>query len=221
MSGIIGVDEAGRGPVFGSLFVAAVAAESTAVLPDGVADSKALSPARRSELATMLATDAGIDIAVVEVTPDRIDASHTTLLDIVAQSFAAVIDKVWMPSMEVVTDTGEANTTRFADRVQQHLDHDIDITALVKADISEPIVSAASIIAKERREQHIARLQERFGDIGSGYPSDPTTRAYLASYLDEHGDLPPIARQSWQTCQDAIAAYEQASFDRFLATGDD
>ncbi|MFC6763684.1 ribonuclease HII, partial [Natrinema soli] len=49
-----GVDEAGKGPALGSMFAAAVHCEEPSVLPDGIRDSKRLSPERREELAAAL-----------------------------------------------------------------------------------------------------------------------------------------------------------------------
>jgi len=51
--------------------------------------------------------------------------------------------------------------------------------------------------------------------VGSGYPSDPTTRDFLREYVTEHDSLPDCARASWQTSQDALAAAEQSSLSDF------
>jgi ribonuclease HII len=76
-------------------------------------------------------------------------------------------------------------------------------------------VGAASIIAKVARDAHVAELADEYGDVGSGYPSDPTTRTFLADYVDSHGELPPCARRSWSTCDDVLAAAEQATLGDF------
>lgn len=221
MSGFIGVDEAGRGPVFGSLFVAAVASKTVDDLPDGTADSKTLTTGERRELAEAIFDHQAIETAVVEVTAEAIDAADVSLTELIARAFAEAINGVRHPDATVVTDAGEADVDRFSARVRHHLDQTMSVQARIRADETEPIVSAASIIAKEHRERHIDELTRSYGDIGSGYPSDPTTRAYLVEYLEEHGDVPPFTRRSWQTCKDAQSAYEQASFERFIATGDD
>jgi len=51
--------------------------------------------------------------------------------------------------------------------------------------------------------------------VGSGYPSDPTTRAFLAGYVEEHGELPDCARTSWSTCDDVLAAARQSTLGEF------
>ncbi|MFT4965174.1 MAG: ribonuclease HII, partial [Halobacteriales archaeon] len=74
-----GVDEAGKGPVLGSMFSAAVVAIPAAAVPDGVADSKTLPPERREDLATTLRNDERVAIGVAEITVDRIDAPETDM----------------------------------------------------------------------------------------------------------------------------------------------
>ncbi|ELZ68456.1 ribonuclease HII, partial [Haloferax sp. ATCC BAA-644] len=64
----IGVDEAGKGPVLGPMVAAAVRGEPDA-LPDGIADSKRLSPERREELATELRERDDISVGVAFVEP--------------------------------------------------------------------------------------------------------------------------------------------------------
>jgi ribonuclease HII len=79
-------------------------------------------------------------------------------------------------------------------------------------------VGAASIVAKTARERHVERLAEAHtghGPVGSGYPSDPTTRRFLAAYVGEHGELPACARRSWSTSTDVLAAAEQSSLEEF------
>ena len=51
--------------------------------------------------------------------------------------------------------------------------------------------------------------------VGSGYPSDPTTRAFLADYVAENGSLPACARATWATCEDVLAAAEQSGLSDF------
>ncbi|MCF2242107.1 ribonuclease HII, partial [Halobacterium salinarum] len=71
-----GVDEAGKGPVLGSMFAAAVAGDPAAV-PDGVADSKRLSADRRAELDDRVR--ASMRVGVAEVPVDRIDDPETDM----------------------------------------------------------------------------------------------------------------------------------------------
>lgn len=219
-----GVDEAGKGPVLGSMFSAAVVAIPAAV-PDGVADSKTLPPERREDLATTLRNDERVAIGVAEITVDRIDAPETDMntltVDAQAEALAGVVDEVMSETGSVegklagIVDAGDTDEDRFARRVGEGVPFEVEVRAEHGADERYPIVSAASIIAKEAREAHVATLAEEYGDIGSGYPSDPTTRDFLSTYVEDHGALPPFARRSWETSRDALAAAEQSSLDAF------
>lgn len=211
----IGVDEAGRGPVLGSLFVAGVAVADEDALPEGVADSKTLQPNRRQALANVLHTEDTIRTAVWEVPSTVIDERDASLTTLEADGYAAVIDGLATPDATAIVDTVERNTDRYATRVQRRLETAVPVTAHIKADATEAIVSAASIVAKAARERHVRRLKRRYGAVGSGYPSDPTTRAFLAEYVGEHGELPPCARHRWQTSQDVLAAAEQERLRNF------
>ncbi|WP_457753524.1 ribonuclease HII, partial [Thermococcus sp.] len=73
------------------------------------------------------------------------------------------------------------------------------IIAEHKADAKYLPVSAASILAKVTRDKAIEKLKKQYGEIGSGYPSDPRTRKFLEEYYKEHGEFPPIVRKSWKT----------------------
>ena len=84
------------------------------------------------------------------------------------------------------------------------------------ADITYPVVSAASIVAKVTRDREITKLAKKFGEIGSGYPSDPITIAYLSSYIDEHRLPPPIARKSWKTVTMMLTEKSQSSLSAFI-----
>ncbi len=74
-----GVDEAGKGPALGSMFAAAVSLKDPNHLPDGIADSKRLAPARREELAATLRADDRIRVGVAEITPATIDDPETNM----------------------------------------------------------------------------------------------------------------------------------------------
>ncbi len=94
------------------------------------------------------------------------------------------------------------------------------MTAEHGADESHPVVAAASVVAKVERDRVVAALDEEYRSrgydgIGSGYPSDPTTRAFLREYVAREGDLPACARRSWSTCDDLLAANEQSALDEF------
>jgi len=209
-----GVDEAGKGPVLGSMFAAAVRADPAA-LPGGVADSKTLAPERRARLAAAV-REAADAVAVSEVPVARIDDPETDMNALTVAAHAEALAGVARDGLAGTVDAGDTDAARFGRRVAAGVEAAVEVTAEHRADAGDDLVAAASILAKEAREAHVAALEAAYDDpVGSGYPSDPTTRAFLRTYVDRHGDLPPCARSSWATCADVLAAAEQASLGEF------
>ncbi len=208
-----GVDEAGKGPVLGSMFVAAVRAPPDA-LPADVGDSKSIAQERRQELAATI-NDVSAATEVVEIPVERIDDPETDMNGLTVAGHATAVAAVTEDGHSGYADAGDTNAVRFERRVQQGVDHSIDLRAEHGADETYPIVGAASILAKVARERHVETLETEYGDVGSGYPSDPTTREFLGSFVSEHGRLPACARASWQTSQDALNAADQSSLTDF------
>jgi len=207
-----GVDEAGKGPVLGSMFAAAVVGDPEE-LPDGVADSKRLSAARREELDEQIRED--FEVGVAEVPVERIDDPETDMNALTVDAQACALDEIAADGLAGYVDAGDVDEARFGRRVADGVTADVDVTAEHGADDEYALVAAASIVAKVARDSHVADLAAEYGDVGSGYPSDPTTREFLREYVREHGDLPDCARASWQTSRDALAAAEQSGLDEF------
>jgi ribonuclease HII len=210
-----GVDEAGKGPVLGSMFAAAVLADPADV-PDGVADSKRLSPARRDELAAALREHERVRIGVAEITPAEIDDPETDMNTLTVAAQASALSQVVADGHAGLLDAGDTNEDRFAARVATRLDADVDLAARHGADDSDDLVAAASVVAKVARDDHVADLAAAHdADLGSGYPSDETTMTFLREYVREHGTLPHFARASWKTSQRLLAEAEQSGLDQF------
>ncbi|WP_324665303.1 ribonuclease HII [Haloarcula sediminis] len=209
----LGVDEAGKGPVLGSMFAAAVRAEPAA-LPDGVGDSKGIAPAKRERLDAKIRNSADA-VAVAEIPVRRIDDPETDMNTLTVAAHADALSGVARDGLAGLVDAGDTDADRFGHRVADRVDAVVDITAEHGADETDPLVGAASIVAKVARDSHVAELAETHGDVGSGYPSDPTTREFLADYVEQHGDLPDCARTSWSTCDDVLAAAQQSSLGDF------
>ncbi|WP_254272373.1 ribonuclease HII [Haloarcula marina] len=208
-----GVDEAGKGPVLGSMFAAAVRAE-TAALPDGVGDSKGIAPDRRERLDEEIRAAADA-VAVAEIPVARIDDPETDMNTLTVAAHAEALSGVAADGLGGTVDAGDTDAERFGRRVADRVDATVTVTAEHGADETDPLVGAASIVAKVARDAHVAALAERYGEVGSGYPSDPTTRAFLAAYVEDNGVLPDCARTTWSTCDDVLAAAEQASLGDF------
>ena len=216
---MLGADEAGKGPVLGPMVAAAVRAPERAI-PDGVDDSKRLAPARREELDALLREHPEVSVGVAVVPPTRIDDPGTDMNLLTVAGQVEALAAVAEDGDEAVVDAGDVSETRFARRVCEGVADvdppvDIDVRGEHGADESYPIVAAASVVAKVERDRQVAAIADEYGDVGSGYPSDPTTRDFLREYVREHGDLPDCARRSWATCSDVLAAAEQSALSEF------
>jgi ribonuclease HII len=207
-----GVDEAGKGPVLGSMFAAAVAGDPDA-LPDGVADSKRLTPGRREALDAAIRES--MQVGVVEVPVARIDDPETDMNELGVAAQVDALAQVAEDGLAGHVDAADVDAERFGKRVASAVPCDVDVTAEHGADDEYDLVAAASVVAKVARDAHVAELCEEYGEVGSGYPSDPTTREFLEAYVDQHGELPDCARSSWQTSRDALAAAEQSGLGEF------
>ena len=103
----------------------------------------------------------------------------------------------------VYVDACDVNADRFGNTVKRLSGIDsIKIISEHKADDKYKIVGAASIIAKVTRDRLISDLKNEFGNVGSGYPSDPVTIQFLEEYIDRTGKIPVCARKTWATTND-------------------
>jgi ribonuclease HII len=200
-----GVDDAGRGCIIGPLVLAGVAVEESKLsklVEIGVRDSKTLSPAARARLYPLI-KDLAYKVVSVKVPPEEVDKYvarrkkfiRLNLLE--AEAAAKVIEE--LEADLVYVDAPDTDPERFKRNVVALLRRKVEVISEHEADKTYPIVSAASIIAKFERDAEIARLRERYGDFGSGYPADPTTIAFLRDWLAKHGETPPFARKTWKT----------------------
>lgn len=215
---VVGADEAGKGPVLGPMVAGAVRADP-ADLPPGLADSKQLSPARREELAAELREHPEIRVATATIDHARIDAPETDMNSLGVEGQAKAVAAVAESGDNVVADAADTDEARFGRRLRDSVEEAgtaIEVTAEHGADEAHAVVSAASVVAKVERDRLMADIDAAYDrDVGSGYPSDPTTRSFLADYVEEHGDLPACARTTWSTCEDVLAAAEQSGLSDF------
>ena len=212
---IVGVDEAGRGPVMGPLVVAGVAIESDVPLRQlNCRDSKKLSPERREALAPEIEKVAQSHLIVIPA--ERIDVmrAEMTLNDFEAKLFAEVIEKLHPETAYV--DAADVDEIEFKRSVRRELAFDVEIVSQHNADELFPVVSAASILAKVCRDREMRRIEGVIGrTIGSGYASDSDTIAFLEAWIREHGSLPPHTRASWDTARRLLAASKNHKLDDF------
>ncbi len=212
---IVGVDEAGRGPVLGPLVVAGVMIESDVPLRQmNVRDSKKLSSEKREALAPEIEKIAKFEVLVIPA--ERIDVmrAEMSLNDFEAKLFAEVIGKLH-PAIAYI-DAADVDEIEFKRCVQRELTFDVEIVSQHNADELFPVVSAASILAKVCRDREMRMIEEGFGvPIGSGYPSDPDTISFLEKWIRERGALPPHTRTSWDTARRLLAESRNRKLDEF------
>ncbi len=198
---ILGIDEAGRGPLIGDMFVVAVALSSddlTTLAEAGVRDSKKLSPTARVRLFNVIITYSKY-LFIRRFPPDMIDLNNINLLFINAiKSSVKTAYALGIEPSEIYVDS-TSNTQKIIDSLIKLVRKDTKLIVEYKADEKYVAVASASIIAKVLRDAYIGYLKTTYGDFGSGYPSDFRTIKWVEEVLRSSGSLPPIIRKSWKT----------------------
>jgi ribonuclease HII len=183
-----GVDEAGRGPLAGPVVAAAVILEPSRPVA-GLADSKVLSPARREGLA------ATIRIQSLAWGLGWADAAEIDTLNILQATMLAM--RRALAALTVAPQHVVVDGNRCPDL--SGLAFECTAEAVVKGDSLVPSVSAASILAKVARDEHMRLLDERYPGYGladhKGYP----TAAHIAA-LRRLGPS-PVHRRSFAPVQ--------------------
>lgn len=190
MNKVAGVDEAGRGAVIGPLVVAAVSIEADSIerLTElGVKDSKLLDRRSRIMLYNRILElgSSAVCIAEPRVIDGYVRKHALNLLE--ARMFADVLSRL-RPLLAYV-DACDTKPERFSAMIARMLDKDVSmmmISSAHKADRDNVLVAAASIIAKVTRDSMVDDVKRRYGDFGSGYPSDIRTRRFIR-YLFANG----------------------------------
>ena len=177
---VCGVDEAGRGPLAGSVVAAAVILDPDRPIV-GLADSKKLSAKVRERLAEEIRTHA-LAWAIGEASPEEID--QINILQATFLAMRRAIEGLSLAPAHALID---------GNRVPQGLICSAE--AIVKGDAKEPAISAASILAKTHRDAQLLELDRAFPQYGfarhMGYP----TAAHLQA-LRQHGPS-PVHRRSF------------------------
>ncbi|MEK6823276.1 MAG: ribonuclease HII [Nanoarchaeota archaeon] len=202
---ICGIDEAGRGPVIGPMVMAGVVideADHQKLYDLGARDSKVLSPAQRERLFAII-TKTALRYKIVVLDPKDIDAvvgGKGMNLNWFEGNHAAEIINELAPG-KVYMDCPSPNLDAFTTYIQQRLKwpQQVALVCAHHADRDHPVVSAASILAKVTRDEHIEALKKKIGvDFGSGYPADPVTVDFLKNNWNKY---PEIFRHSWSSYQ--------------------
>ena len=225
---IIGIDDAGRGPLIGPMILAGVlmTRDQENILKElGVKDSKQLTQSTRSKLAETIKENL-ISYKIVKAYPNEIDeavSSKENLNTLEAKKAAEIINSLNNneDKIKVILDCPSVNTKSWRLKLLEFVNKkdNIEVICEHKADVNHPSVSAASILAKCTREEEVALIKkefEKYGNIGSGYPADPVTKEFLKKHgreLENSG----IFRKTWSTWTEMFGNKEkkQASLADF------
>jgi len=218
---IAGIDEAGRGPVIGSMIVCAYACaekDQDELKKLGVKDSKVLTAAKRRELYEQILALG--KATLVECTAADINAGmkRHSLNDIEAKQMAeALIELEKQAEFEsAYIDTPDPMLATYERRLKRVYKGTAKLVCRHKADALYPVVSAASVLAKVTRDAGIEALKQAFGeDFGSGYSHDERTIAFLQKHwTDKSHPVHAHVRQKWATVQNLNV--RQFKLDGFL-----
>ncbi len=113
-------------------------------------------------------------------------------------------------------DSTDPNPQLYKKRLNAFLGHSISIVCENKADVKYPIVSAASIIAKEARENEMEALGKLFEQKCSGYPSDPNTMKAIYNLDNLPKECKSLIRSEWRTIKRNSKDKHQKKLDLFF-----
>jgi len=198
---ILGIDEAGRGPVIGPLVICGVLVRDeflSELSRIGVKDSKLLSPQKRQKLKKIIECISE-EYQLIYLSPKVIDQYIINYLELKAT--VKLIDK-FSPD-KVFIDAPTRWCVNYKRKIKNLLTLKKNVELVVEnfADINYPVVSAASILAKVARDEKIKKLSKKYGALGSGYPSDEKTIFFLKECIRLKGEFPEIVRKKWKTAQ--------------------
>jgi ribonuclease HII len=177
---LCGVDEAGRGPLAGAVFAAAVVLDPSRPV-QGLADSKQLGEEVREELAGRI-KECALAWAIASASVEEIDRINILRASLLAMRRA--VEALGMEPEEVCVDGLYTPQVAFK------------CSAIVKGDSRVPAISAASILAKTARDAEMTLLDRRYPGYGFAQHKGYCTPEHLAA-LKEHGPC-EIHRRSFE-----------------------
>lgn len=212
---VLGVDEAGRGPVLGPMVYGICfcpVSRHDDLKAAGVADSKTLTEDQREQIFEIIHKNSDyIGWSLEVISPLYIsncmykrpkvslnEVSHNSAISLIKRAIAAGVKVA-----EVYVDT-VGPPEKYQDKLQD-IFPTIKITVAKKADALFPCVSGASICAKVARDRALKNWKFPEGieidNWGSGYPGDSVTKNFLMNSIDRVFGFPGIVRFSWSTAE--------------------
>ena len=180
---VAGVDEAGRGPLAGPVYAAAVILDPLNPI-EGLTDSKLLSAKKRETLCECIEQNA-LSFAVAFATANEIDDVNILQASLLAMKRA--VEQLHMTPSKVLVDGNQSPNLS------------IPTQTIIKGDLTEPAISAASILAKVYRDRVMITLDKQYPLYGfaqhKGYPTKQHREAIEAN------GITPIHRRSFAPCK--------------------
>lgn len=222
----LGIDDAGRGPLIGPMILAGALMDGNIerkLKKEGIRDSKVLSQSERIRMDKIIKGSA-FEYFIAKTFPDEIDTSlleGTNLNTLEAMKTAKIINsinkgKYRKEKIKVVVDCPSVNTAAWRETLIGFIEHakNLEVVCEHKADVNHVSAAAGSILAKTTREEEVDKIKKDFGEIGSGYPSDPVTKNFLKERGNELKDS-GIFRKTWRTWKKMFPGREQSVLDDF------
>ncbi len=220
---ILGIDDAGRGPVIGPMVLAGCLLDEKVereLRKLGVKDSKQLTQKRREFLAEKIREKAET-FEIVLAYPHEIDRKNINGINLnilEAIKSAEIINKInkGFKKIKVIVDCPSPNINKWKELLKSKIDDlsNLEVVCEHKADVNHVSVSAASILAKTIREKEMDLLREKYPGIGSGYCSDSKTYKFLEKYSKKYKKN-GLFRQTWSTWKNASGKLEQKKLNEF------
>jgi len=175
---IIGVDEAGRGPLVGSVVAAAVIFPANFYI-EGLTDSKKLTERKREDFYSKITQQCFWSVAEASsVEIDEVNILQATML-----AMTRAINNL---QLQLISQNQDET---FKVLVDGNRCPDVDnCRAIVKGDLIEPVISAASVIAKVTRDRQMKELDVRFPEYGFKNHKGYGTKEHLAA-LSKYGPI--------------------------------
>lgn len=176
---IVGIDEAGRGPLAGPVFAAAVVFDPSYVNEE-INDSKKLSEKKREELFLEIKEHA-LAYAISSVSADTID--EINIYEATKKCMLDALSKINVPYDMIITDAMKLKTEK-------------PLIAMVKGDAQCLNIAAASILAKVSRDHYMAELDKEYPQYGFAKHKGYGTKLHMDA-LKKYGPIEHIHRKSY------------------------
>ena len=188
---VIGIDEAGRGPLAGTVVAAAVILPSGFQI-EGLTDSKKLSVKKRNALYQQITQHCHWSVG--EASSIEIDELNILKATMLAMKRAVInLEKGHLANKE---------STNYRVLVDGNCCPDIpNCKSIIKGDLTVPVISAASIIAKVSRDRQMQDLDIRYPEYGFAKHKGYGTKEHLLA-LSRHGALEGVHRYSFAPVRD-------------------